>query len=537
MASNAVRLSLLRTRLLRDIADLHENPEPGISLHTQDVNSLESACLVLTPQVIDGKPLHLTIHFGPDYPLGAPEVVMDSTGVRHPNVFDGYICASILNTNEGYTPAYTLKGICIQLLSFFSSDKIKQMDSGRSVDREEHVRQSRGGAIRIGWNEDDSFPCARCEYGKAAEMDGSPVKTTKPIMSVFETTRLRVNGPMAVAHLSLYKGESGKADGLADPAVPVAGQTTHLVDLPEDILLIVLAELNDEGLALAARAWNGFSRLIYQHNIVTIREMRCFTLKTSFKDSFLGIGVNVVRRSIQSDFDLLSFEAFGILGVRKSVHGAGFQYWLPLPLSEQHWERVKRRSMHVLNAVYHQIEVQGPAGITLFTFMNDVVVNLSQAASEVEKTRNLRWSSASGIYNGTKISTLTHASEKAIESYFQLYHLLACLAIERPEVAIEANALVSRFLGGERDKKACPNLGHLLVALLISDVVAQTDGSDDRKTKSEELTEAIVKEAVTRNVVWMLDDKGAGMAELSYMEPSAVSDYRLQKTFDASKTS
>ena len=48
---------------------------------------------------------------------------------------------------------------------------------------------------------------------------------------------------------------------------------------------------------------------------------------------------------------------------------------------------------------------------------------------------------------------------------------------------------------------------------------------------------AIIKEAILRNVVWMLDYQGAGMAELSYLEPSAISVYRLQKTFEASKTS
>lgn len=48
---------------------------------------------------------------------------------------------------------------------------------------------------------------------------------------------------------------------------------------------------------------------------------------------------------------------------------------------------------------------------------------------------------------------------------------------------------------------------------------------------------AIINEAILRNVVWMLDCKGAGMAELSYIEPSEVSDYRLQRTFEASKVS
>ncbi|KAK3707932.1 hypothetical protein LTR37_011784 [Vermiconidia calcicola] len=78
----------------------------------------------------------------------------------------------------------------------------------------------------------------------------------------------------------------------------------------------------------------------------------------------------------------------------------------------------------------------------------------------------------------------------------------------------------------KRDKKNVPNLGHLLVMLLISD----TDVTD-------ELTRAIVKEAITRNVVWMLDVRGQNMPELSFLETDASSDYRLQKTFDAGKTS
>jgi hypothetical protein len=35
----------------------------------------------------------------------------------------------------------------------------------------------------------------------------------------------------------------------------------------------------------------------------------------------------------------------------------------------------------------------------------------------------------------------------------------------------------------------------------------------------------------------MLDRKGADMAELAYLEPTAISDYRLQRTFEGSLTS
>ena len=119
----------LRQRLLRDIAELEQDPYPNIAFHLRD--TLEAACLVLTPD--DREPLHLTIFFGDQYPLQAPRVTIQSR-VKHPNVFDSYICASILNTAEGYTPAYTLKGICMQLLSFFSSERVEQEGGGYSID-------------------------------------------------------------------------------------------------------------------------------------------------------------------------------------------------------------------------------------------------------------------------------------------------------------------------------------------------------------------------------------------------------------------
>lgn len=90
----------------------------------------------------------------------------------------------------------------------------------------------------------------------------------------------------------------------------------------------------------------------------------------------------------------------------------------------------------------------------------------------------------------------------------------------------DANRRCLRFSKGGTTKESCPNLGQLLVAVLISD-----------EGLTEGLTLAIIKEAILRNVVWMLDPKGKGMAELSYIEPSAVSEYRLQRTFEASKVS
>jgi hypothetical protein len=46
----------------------------------------------------------------------------------------------------------------------------------------------------------------------------------------------------------------------------------------------------------------------------------------------------------------------------------------------------------------------------------------------------------------------------------------------------------------------------------------------------EVLLKKIVRETINRNVVWMLKDN----PYLSYLEPSAISEYRLKETFTAS---
>ena len=131
----------LHQRLLKDIAELQKDPYPNITFRPRN---LQEACLILTPQ--DQDALHLTVTYGREYPLRAPTVSIQSR-VSHPNVFNSYICASILNTTEGYTPAYTLKAICIQLLSFFTSDRIEQEDGDDHVDLNKYRERTSNSAF------------------------------------------------------------------------------------------------------------------------------------------------------------------------------------------------------------------------------------------------------------------------------------------------------------------------------------------------------------------------------------------------------
>ncbi|GAB7333487.1 hypothetical protein MBLNU13_g05078t1 [Cladosporium sp. NU13] len=495
---------LLRQRLLQDINELQTKPYPGIALHLRD-DDITQACLILTPE--DNAPLHLTVIFQDGYPIQPPKITIQSE-IAHPNIYHDYICASILNTTEGYTPAYTLKGICIQLLSFFGSDRIEQ-DHGGVVDLKNYARDIRVFGDPTGRHQlNNGYCCDKCGFGGA---EGHTLRSDTPKVAVDKSSSdaMKLDAP----------------SGSGNPNQPFAGQKRHLFDLPNELLVVVTEFMEEETLFLAARAWNGFSRLLQSQNLIQVREMQCFTLKEGFKQCSLGVGIGANGRKLQSEFDYISKDAFQKLGVRTSVQGVPFGYWLPLPFSESHWKRVRDEARVSLETIGKAAGISGPSESVLYAIMNDVTVKLCEATISGENGasngRRSRWSNSMSLK-----STLTHASEKAVESYYQLYHLLVTLATDNPDIAAESSRRIKAFMDGDRSKTNFPNLGHLLVALLTSDATTTAD-----------LTTAIIKEAITRNVVWMLDSRGAGMAELSYLEPSMISEYRLTKTYEASKTS
>lgn len=144
-------LSLLK-RLLKDVEEIKSNPYPGVEIFPHDENYTK-LCLVLTPQ--SGPFTGLRLHFMMDIPIdwpNAPPMIASSAYLNHPNVFGGwglsgggaYICCDLLkqrncdhsrlNYKGGYTAAYPLQTICMQLLSFFSVQKVEQEGGGYFVD-------------------------------------------------------------------------------------------------------------------------------------------------------------------------------------------------------------------------------------------------------------------------------------------------------------------------------------------------------------------------------------------------------------------
>ncbi|RYO78522.1 hypothetical protein DL766_008162 [Monosporascus sp. MC13-8B] len=478
-------LSLLRRRrLLLDIKELTEKPYPNILLHVHD-DDLTSACLVLTPA--NYKPLHLTVRFQ-DYPGRPPKVEMDSR-VSHPNVFNRYICADVLKEGLGYTPAYTLKGIAIQMLSFFGSESVEQEYGGNLS-----LAQYRNNDSAC-----DEFACDKCGF-KALPVPRSDQCDLNLYDALGGDENLDLKG--------LPSHDSAGANGNSIPS------TFAIQKLPNELLLVILDKLEDfEDITRFAKVWPRVSRLIGDYDIIRRRELQCFVTKQTYRVAKLGVGVSVRKGRIASEFDLVSKEAFFTFKVRRSVHNIGFNHWLPLPISRSHWTKTRSDMKRSVVSIKQELRSpSSPYAQPIYHFMNDIVVRLNMVADNVG-------------YEPSK-STLRHASEKAIESYFHLFHLLVCMATEDLTMVQDANRLLRNFAEGRRSKADCPSLGHLLIALLISDVEVTDD-----------LVKAIVTEAITRNVVWLLDGRGANMAELSYLEPAPVSAYRLDRTFEGSRTS
>ncbi|KAI0449864.1 hypothetical protein F5B21DRAFT_30053 [Xylaria acuta] len=511
---------LRRQRLLSDIHELIRKPYPKIALHPSEDN-IHRACLVLYPDHY--APLHLSIHFPSTYPTQPPQVSMNSS-VQHPNVYGEFICASILRLGEEYTPAYTLKGIAIQLLSFFDSDSLEQEDYPT---KEDLISYQELDKLCL----DDTYTCRKCQFGMKigpgriknrpgpanfdARVDHDPNGWPTIHGSVISGAHSSPVRPRTPSHMETGPGKSTTTS----TNTRRTGRARFNIDqLPNEILLLIIERLDEfEHLTSFARAWPRISELVRDFDVIRKRELQCFCLKKGFQSAKLGVGVTVNRGQISSEFDLISEEAYLYMGIRHSIQHLRFDHWLPLPISRLHWNRVRNDAHNSLSRITPYLKIASSSDVlsthALFTWMNDIVVRLNQDAEKFDT-------------EDSKKSTLRHASEKAINSYFHIFHMLLCWATEDPAIVQQANKLLRDFQDGKRSKTDCPNLGHLLIALLISDIQV-----------TESLIKSIITEAIIRNVVWLLDRKGASMPELSYMERNAVSAYRLDKTFQGSRTS
>ncbi|PPQ96670.1 hypothetical protein CVT26_010299 [Gymnopilus dilepis] len=593
----------LLARLRKDLAELQDSPYPGVAVFTDDAN-FRKLCLILTPPSGPWKDLalHFDVDLPQEWPADPPIVTSSVRGIEHPNLFGRYICCDLLKPvgsggygyTGGYSPALTLRGLFLQFLTFFSSTKVEQ-DYGGHYDIGDEILTCYLPDSELGtrshWPPSASkcsclySPIQQDEYQKIWESE-----TTKETM--LRTSTLDASGTIAtdfvryshsltqrlhkivwpnfrrtdtINAISRWKckrchyGSPGNpyirdsadiGQSHADPVVPndlLQPPTACKLDLlSDDVLDYLASSLSSESIISLSTAYPRFHDVVSQLHILLRRELHCFFLRTPLNESILGIGVNFDKgaRTLASDFDWLSMEAFDSYEVRKSIQKRDFNYFLPLAFNRPHFKRAwvdicKR--LTILDAAVYRAEAAiaqktrrpsnrrtGPPAKAyqsvevLYRMMNNVVVSLMKSCDDMELT--------SGHSHGGV--TLLLASEKAVISYCHLFHLLISLSGVTSLILQDATNKVRAFIDQPftRNKNRTPDMGEFIVLITLVLVLPPLDPKNPLKW--EDICGKFLEEAITRNVRWVLD----ASPMLEVMENGA-SDYRLETTFANSKTS
>ncbi|TFK40863.1 hypothetical protein BDQ12DRAFT_721475 [Crucibulum laeve] len=390
----------LLSRLYQDLAELQEQPYPGVAVFTDDAN-IRRFCLVLTPPSGPWKDLslHFEVLFPENWPTSPPSISSSVHGIDHPNLFDGYICCDLLKEHfhfqqgytGGYTPALTLRGLFLQFLTFFSGNKVEQ-EHGEAFEVGDHMlinyvletdlasqmnpMQSHlychGTSTQTQTQLEEAWkanPSPEIVVSNYAVRDGErAIHTVKEADSHpdrihrFEQPNPRWSSTLKLISqwkcqscsygsnsLSYYRtpnGPAGEAMDVDDVYVNPLFKppTTCLLDtLNNDILLEIAEYMPSETLVCSGKAYSRFHELVTSMHVLLRSELRCFFLRTPLSSNILGIGIayDAQQRMLSSDFDWLSKDAFDYHGVRKSIEKRSFKYFLPLAFNRAHFDRAR----------------------------------------------------------------------------------------------------------------------------------------------------------------------------------------------------
>ncbi|KAF9535126.1 hypothetical protein CPB83DRAFT_872962 [Crepidotus variabilis] len=498
----------LLARLHQDLAELQESPYPGVNVFPDESN-LRKLCLVLTPPSGPWKDLalHFDVSFPDVWPKYPPLVLSSVHGIEHPSIFDRYVCCDLLKTQNqisaesgytgGYMPALTLRGLFLQ---FFPTP----------LESYFQVEQDGGGIFHIGdystvvyvWGglEEDPIPVPdKCTHRRSCsciqdtkEMEALWRNSASPEIAdknhfqniLIHSTKF-VNGRVMhrVERINMiWKSTLRLISNLVSNAFRL-----RLRDLSDDCLEEVAGFLPLEALVSLAAAYPRFRNDIDSSHVQLRRELT----------------INQRARTLSSDFDWLSSDAFHTYKVRMGIEKQGFDCFLPLAFNRSHFarpeikrqaelqteQRTKRPSNRRTGPpvkTYDTVEV-------VFCLMSGIVVS----------------------------NRLLFASGKAVISYCLLLHLLMCLCASQPEILSDATTKLRAFVNTPKTqiKTETPDLGELIVVITLVLLMPL-------------ISAAFIKEAFTRNVRWDLQD----LPELEVFESGAC-NYRLETTFDNSKTS
>ncbi|KAL3909591.1 MAG: hypothetical protein SGILL_008029 [Bacillariaceae sp.] len=454
------------------------------------------------------------------YPRDPPNIKL-CTPLPHPNVFDnsnddgtGWICLDMIKVYtsstpyEGWTPAYSVTSILLQLQSFLFAENIPQDYGGHSQASE----------YQSGYEVAKAIKAAKAFTAKITTADGSEVvhSHTSP-WPPLPQTKTAPQMSALTKRVKSAKITPKPASTLWSDQVPVSVLSSKIFSFlaPKDIIT-------------ARNVCSAWRRAIVTHNVFERSQLSCFYTKKTLDDKgcILGVGISVEYhsncsglKSITSSLDVLSLEAFSEQHVRSSVFDkSSFASLLPLILNPGHAAKARPHAEKTIYEIMKRLPsppysniLRGPGASErlyphmilqlLTTMMNSMVVQLMK---DVDSTGQVR----------------RHASEKALEGFCSFHHMLLYYSRVYPSIERMANKQVNDFieLDQARLKKATPDLGNLLVCLTLS------------SKGWHFLWKPFLLEMFDRNVRWLLRENPSLGFECGV-------DYRLTETFQGTKTS
>lgn len=111
---------------------LAESESDGLSVEVVSTDVWHVSFTGAVGTLYSGEKYTLRVRFTTDYPMDSPEVVFLSTPPVHTHIYsNGHICLNILG--DDWSPALTVKSICLSILSMMSSatEKVRPEDNDR----------------------------------------------------------------------------------------------------------------------------------------------------------------------------------------------------------------------------------------------------------------------------------------------------------------------------------------------------------------------------------------------------------------------
>jgi len=506
-----------------------------------------------------GTIVHLILKFPSNYPKSPPNVQLCTTLLGHPNVYEDWICLDMIQEAytsrpyAGWTSAYSVLSILLQLQSFLFAENIPQNEDGGGGTRRAYAHSD---SIALSISKARAYVCSNIEshdgtivkhthinpwppFGR--EYRGTVGEWTAPTPTgkiylvdyIVESGDLSSTSPVSQEGVqSVIEKESEPMEIDVTDSTPATEVEAMVNDLPSDVYTHIFSFLGSKDLIRVRDVCSRWRKVVYTYSIFDRSQIMCYHSKVTLdnpKTTVLGFGLAVQYYSdgknlkeASPPLDLLSWHAFRVQSVRTGVWDGQFEHFLPLVFDKKHATKALPIIKDTIFNIMKDCELPGLERQTtnpphsefhphmafqlLVVLMNSMVVELmnSSPSSDVEVRR--------------------YASEKALEGYCAFHHMLLYFAKSYPCLLDLANNQIESFLSSEeaRTKRHTPNLGLILVSLTLT------------KKGWNILRKPLTMEAFDRNVRWLIQ-KCTALGDLNRNHFS--DDRRLAETFTGARTS